>query len=918
MKKKLLVTLSLMLFLGVLFFNNTLKTDAQKQRIQYAKFLKEHRYHKTMYLSKKERRALGLPPNAYFEQEYLNEINPNTGKTHPENIFKVQQKLALEKKEEKFKSLESNIWIERGPNNVGGRTRAVLFDPNDATHKRVFAGGVSGGLWVNNSIIDSNSSWQQVGISENLAITCITVDPNNSQIMYVGTGESYTSDNGSGNGVWKSSDGGNSWTNVFNNVGSELNSKAIYINNILAWNNPATNKTEIFIGIGAAYYSAGNQWLGVHKIGLYKSINNGASWSQLTINTPKGTPYEPNDFEIGADNTLWMSTESNAYGHGGGTIFKSTDGNNFTVAHTLTDGMRTEIAVSKTDKDKIYVLAGGSSEPIIMIKTEDGFATTSNMTLPNDKDPDIPANDFTRGQAFYDLVIETDPNNDDILYVGGIDLFRSTNSGNSWSQMSKWHSGNSIQPYFLNENLGVPTVHADQHTLVFHPTDSNKAIFGNDGGVYYASSLSNAAENRNPNNFIVPRNKDYNTVQFYHGEIGQNTDFDMLLAGAQDNGTPFIQNAANNSFNASIDIFGGDGAYSFIDKDGDYLIASYVYNYKTLYTLPLTGNHKNLDDDLDTGSFINPQDLDDNLDILYANKHSFDDGGYYSILRYKGIKASEVLLKEQIEDDLLNDIVTALKVSPFTTTSTTLIAGLQNGKLLKITDANTTTPVWSSIGSSSFVGSISSIAFGRTEDEILVTFHNYGVSNVWYTANGGATWQDKEGNLPDIPVKAILMNPLNNNEVIIGTELGAWSTNNFTETPTQWIQSNNGMSNVKVTSLNLRKVDNTILATTYGRGLFTSKFTEKTASLDKLVAATKTFTVYPTISKGNFTILAKSSLGKVTIYISEISGRQVYQSKVDFSKNKKQAISLDVKTGIYLVNLVDQNNKKSTRKIVIK
>jgi len=85
--------------------------------------------------------------------------------------------------------LITNEWVERGPNNVGGRTRMVMYDPNDATHKRVFAGGVSGGLWVNDDITDVNSSWTQVGIDDNLSVTCMAVDPNNSQIMYIGTGE---------------------------------------------------------------------------------------------------------------------------------------------------------------------------------------------------------------------------------------------------------------------------------------------------------------------------------------------------------------------------------------------------------------------------------------------------------------------------------------------------------------------------------------------------------------------------------------------------------------------------------------------------------------------------------------------------------------------------------------------------------
>ena len=178
------IRIIIILGIGFLFCNIIFEDD---KYTDYEKIIEEHPFNKTMYLSKKERKSLGLTPNAYFEQEYLNEINPSTGRTHPENVFELQDQLNLYNARVPGESPE-NPWIERGPNNVGGRTRALLFDPNDETNRRVFAGGVSGGLWINNDIADANSSWLQVGISENVAVTCITVDPNNSQIMYIGTG----------------------------------------------------------------------------------------------------------------------------------------------------------------------------------------------------------------------------------------------------------------------------------------------------------------------------------------------------------------------------------------------------------------------------------------------------------------------------------------------------------------------------------------------------------------------------------------------------------------------------------------------------------------------------------------------------------------------------------------------------------
>ena len=121
------------------------------------------------------------------------------------------------------------------------------------------------------------------------------------------------------------------------------------------------------------------------------------------------------------------------------------------------------------------------------------------------------------------------------------------------------------------------------------------------------------------------------------------------------------------------------------------------------------------------------------------------------------------------------------------------------------------------------VGSVSDIEFGASENDIFVTIHNYGVQSIWYTSDGGSTWLEKEGNLPDLPVKTILQSPLNSEEVIIGTELGVWFTEDFSSANPTWNQAYNGMSNVKVTDLDVRD-DNMVFASTYGRGVFSGAF----------------------------------------------------------------------------------------------
>jgi hypothetical protein len=914
MKKKVLFVSAFFIVAFAVYLSLNKASETEDVREKYANFLKNHPYNNTLQLTKKERKAKGIPPNKYFEEQYLLEMNPNTGRTHPENYIRVQKELKAKRKSQRVPGDASdNMWVERGPNNIGGRTRVVMYDPNDITHKRVFAGGVSGGLWVNNDITDTNSSWTKVGIDENLSISCMTVDPNNSQIMYIGTGESYTGDQGIGNGVWKSIDGGASWVNVYSDsFNVDILQRLFYINDIVAWNNPVTSKTEVFIGVGGAYYGESEQWAGDDKTGLYKTTDDGTNWAKVTLPAAPisqgSTDYEPNDFEIGADNTIWMSTESSAYNTGGGAILKSTDGTTFTLVHTVVGGIRTQIAVSATNKDVVYILAEATALPVEMWKTTNGFATAPTVvTPPNDGDTDIPANDFTRGQAFYDLLLAVDPVDDSKIYIGGIDLFRSVDAGATWKQISKWANNNNLAA------MTIPEVHADQHALAFHPTDPNQALIGNDGGVFYASSLLGAETTTTA---IVVRIKDYNITQFYHGEIGQSTTNELLLSGAQDNGTPFI-NGASAGINRAIDVYGGDGAYSFIDKEGEYMIVAYTYNTKARFDLPYTGASKELDDDQNTGDFINPSDLDDNLDILYANGRQ-KDGNFDGIIRYTGIKNGQTLVKTSFTNALLNAGATALRVSPFTTTSTKLFIGTSNGKVLKILNADTATPTWSNISGGSFVGSVSSIVFGATENDILVTFHNYGVTSIWYSADGGANWASKEGDFPDIPVKTIIMSPLDNKEVIIGTQLGVWKTGNFEATNPTWSQSFNGMSNVKVTSFSLRTIDNTVMASTFGRGMFTGRFSVGTASVDDVIKDNKVFTMYPTVSSGEFTLFAKNTLGKATLLMFDINGKSVFSKQVDFAQQEKQPISVNLTSGVYIVNLIDSNNRKATGKVIIK
>ncbi len=810
-------------------------------RSQHEAYLMNSPFKETKHLTKKERKAEGLPPNRYYEQLWDLSINPRTGRTEPEKIYEVRELLKSGRAKSAPGDDVNNPWIERGPNDIGGRTRAILFDPNDANNRRVFAGGVSGGLWVNDNITSTASQWSRVaGVPGNLSVTTLTVDPRNSNIMYIGTGEQYTGGDVVGNGVYRSTDGGTTWQalnvpaagggDIVFNANELFLSGVYFVNDFLAWNNTAQNRTDLFIAVGAHSYgdaSGPNNRLGLQSAGLYRSIDNGATWTRIEsanmryVREGVNYYYIPNDFEVTADNRLWMGTIGSLFGEGGGRVYSSLDGGTWTeaAASPLNDSNRVELEASTTDANKLYALTQGSTEPVHIYRTTNQFGSTTATALPNDVDTGIPANDFTRGQSFYDLMIEADPTNDDIIYVGGIDLFRSNNSGNSWSQISKWSNNNNLR------NLRSSLVHADQHAMVFRPGNSNQALFGNDGGIFYANGLSSASNS----NVISARNNNFNVTQYVKAGIGPNGVGDLtgiFTAGAQDNGSQAFRNAGA-GINGSEPLSDGDGFYTFVDKDGQYMTATFTNNVIYRFSLPWDGRGRaqggatTLVNEGSTGDFVNPMGYDSEANFMLTNSTPSRTTNYQ-------IKTIDVAGNRQsdITNALLTGSPTAFIASPFA--NGTWFVGTANGKLLRLTNVRRGGATWAEINTP-FVGSVSSVRLGATANDLMVTIHNYGVTSVWASSDAGANWVNKEGDLPDIPVRDLLQNPLDRTEVIVATQLGVWVTKDFNAANPTWVQSQNGMSDASVTSFdywakNGNDNDNIIIASTYGRGVFTGSF----------------------------------------------------------------------------------------------
>jgi PKD repeat protein len=671
-------------------------------------------------------------------------------------------------------------WRALGPRNYGGRTRALLVDLNDPTRKTVWAGSVGGGLWKTTDITVAEPNWVPItDLFGNLAITSIAQDPTNTQNIYFCTGESYNnSDAIRGLGIWKSTDGGNTWSQL-----SATNNSTFYYN------------YKVFVtSTGVLFASTTN--------GLYRSVNGGASFTKVL-----GTGLGISGANSNANYDIEESANGELFASLSGSLHNSVNGG-ISWGPALPIGIaatRIEVATAPGNANYVYVLsANGSAVGGVSLST-DGGASFTPRTKPTDADPGIGA-DFSRGQAWYDLTIAVSPTDPLTVFVGGVDLFKSSDGAGSWGQIAHWYGG-----------YGFQNVHADQHNIIFSPGSGEIVYFLNDGAIYRSSNASAAMPS------IGYKGANYNTLQFYSCGMDPAAGSYNFIAGAQDNGSHKFTQA---SFANTLKPTGGDGGFCHIDQNQpQYWFTSYTNN---TYSRSTNGGTSFTDVSYSgsNGRFINPSDYDDVANIMYAC-HSTN-----NFLRWNNPQTGNSFTVVPCTE--LAGNISAIKVSPNTANRVFFGSG-SGGNIVRVDNANSATPTATVINlgagmpASAYVSSID-VAPGE-DDHILVTYSNYGVNSIWETTNGGATWRSVEGNVPDIPVRWVIFNPINNDQALIATELGVWSTDDLNGPATVWGATNNGLANVRVDMLQSRSSDKLIIAATHGRGLFyTGAFSPASAS----------------------------------------------------------------------------------------
>lgn len=682
-------------------------------------------------------------------------------------------------------------WTERGPNTdvvgpsngntrpgngaTSGRMRAIWIDLADATNHTVWVGGVDGGVWKTTDISASPATWAPVNdFFGNMSIASICQDPSNTNTMYFGTGEKAQSSFFivQGGGIWKSTDHGVNW--------SLLSSTPSY------WN---VSKV-ICDALGNVYVSIVPSIVATGSVGgIYRSTNGGTSWTNITPSTLSSNVTE---MKLSSTGRLHIVCGYSADGSSPdplpGYVYTDNPSTVTTTSWSTATGFpspqyNSEIGVSG---NTLYVLNSNSSfqTPTIYKSTDGGANWAPTTTSPP---ANSGTNDLSSGQAWYNLAVTVDPANGNNVIVGGLNCYRSTNGGSSWSQTSYWvgTTGNYI--------------HADQQTGVWNGT---QVLIGSDGGIFYSSDGGLTFSDRNTG---------LRLKQFYSCAIHP-TSANYFLAGAQDNGTHQLNNPG---LGGSTEVKGGDGAFVHIDQDEpQYQFAAYVYSQ---YRRSTDGGNTWTDVDYSSsvGQFINPTDYDDGNNKMYTG------GAIGQYIRWEDPQTGNTFTPVSVSA-LGSNTVRSIIVSPYT--SNRVFFGTAGGRVVQVDNANTNLPVGTNItGTGMPTTIVSSIAIGTNDNNLIATYSNYGSAHIWVSTTGGGSggWTNISGNLPDIPVRWAMFYPYDNTKAIIATEMGVYETSLINGSSTVWT-SDPSFPTVLTAMLQYRRSDNTIVAATHGRGLWTA------------------------------------------------------------------------------------------------
>ncbi|CAM3981207.1 MULTISPECIES: VPS10 domain-containing protein [Flavobacterium] len=685
----------------------------------------------------KDKKGSGYKPFMRWEYHWRNNAHSNGTLITPLEInAALQNKKNQVNNKNGFASKASN-WQPVGPFNhtingswsAGqGRVNVVYVDPNNANI--IYVGTPAGGIWKSTN---GGTTWTP--LADDLAqigVSGIVVDHTNSNVVYIATGDKDAGDTYS-IGVLKSTNGGATW----NTTG-------------LSFTNTSTRAGDIYM-----HPTNSNILWVATSVGVYKTTNGGTSWSNVLSGNIKDIKVKPGD-----PNTVYAVTTS--------AFYKSTNGG--TSFSQVSSGLpsssgRLIIDVTPANSNYVYVLSAttGYGFQGLYKSTNSGasFAKTSSNT-------DI----FESTQAWYDLALSVSPTDENLIFTGVLNVWKSTNGGTSFSKVNNWSSP-----------TAAAYTHADIHFLRYY---GNKLYCGSDGGVY---------ESSNNGSSFTDKTSGLQIGQFYKIAVSKQSS-DKMVGGLQDNGGYAYSNSQWKNY------YGADGMDTGVDPNNSNKFYGFIQSGGGLYISTNGGNSLSSTVNKpsgESGNWVTPLVVNSVGDVF---------AGYRRVYRLNG--SSWVAGNTSFSSSIENVIVDP---------SNNNIMYVSDGtKLYKSTDKGVN---FSAVYT--FSGTVKDITVHSSNSSIVYAITQGTGGQVYISTNGGSSFTSINSGLPSIGKNVIVHQGQDaKNTLYVGTTLGVYHKD---DTMSSWLPFDTGLPNVSVTDLDINYVDNNLTAATYGRGIWRTSLT---------------------------------------------------------------------------------------------
>ncbi len=790
-------------------------------------------------------------------------------RNYPDETFNKKAFLkATTQVKETINQRSDGQWLTQGPGNISGRVSSIDIDQEGNIYLCYSKGGVY-------KSSDNGQSYESLMDDEAfLAVSDIAIDPTNTDILYVASGDVDISIMfGIGNGVLKSTDGGQSWEN-----------KGLMEESIISRIHVDKNNPNLVFASAMGIPGKKN-----NKRGIYRSENGGDDWEQiLFVNDSTGIQ----DMIVHPDNpdiiyaTGWNRIRNNRRSVVAGPdarIYKTTDGgtNWSSLTNNLPEGdfSRVGLAMSGSNPEVIFANFASAGNFLSLHKSVDGGENWTTITEAGENG--YPENTHG-GFAWFFGQMAVNPNDDDDIFLLGVQAYRTLDGGQSWED--------------------VTAGHVDNHHVLFHEND---IYIGTDGGAYRS----------NVNN-VNWEDIDFNVTGMLY-KVGYNPHLpDLYYGGAQDNGT-YRGNGENIN---DWEVYGfGDGFQPAFHPTNDEIIFAESQNGFIYMLNSVTGNFLGLTDGLegpfywDTPYLISPH---------FPNQIITASNRVYSIV-YDEINF-DIVEQVELSDNLTEPnsnwqahSISSVDQSPFD--PNILFAGTTDGLVWRSLNYGDS---WEQIMTGLPRRYVSKIV-ASTDDinTVYVTFTGYRddeyIPHVFASNDQGDYWQDISSNLPNFAVNDIMAYPFSEDRILfVATDGGVYFTENADEEAISWDRLGDNMPIIPIWDLAYNVVNNQLVAGSFARGILSFDLEqvdiEETVSTENELS--NTFTVYPTVAKD---LVYFKHLPQGVDKIQMVNASGVKSNYAIHSASKSLDIT-NLHSGIYFVQCRDKSNRLLAASKIIK